>query len=121
MNIFTSSFSKAKGLDSSRYFIVSISRFSPRGFSGYKCPSFAPSRGLLSAYKKGLSESAYERRFLYELGSKDSIYSVFRSLAAACGGRDIVLCCYEPAGAFCHRRLIAQVVAMFWNYSINEI
>ena len=121
MNIFTSSFSKAKGLDSSRYFIVSISRFSPRGFSGFKCPSFAPSRGLLSDYKHGLSESDYTSRFISELGSKDSIYSVFKSLAAACGGRDIVLCCYEPAGAFCHRRLIAQLVAMFWHYSIVEL
>ena len=121
MNIFTSSFSKAKGLDSSRYFIVSISRFSPRGFSGFKCPSFAPSRSLLSDYKHGLSESDYTSRFISELGSKDSIYSVFRSLAAACGGRDIVLCCYERGDGFCHRHIIAQLVAMFWHYQINEI
>lgn len=121
MNIFTSNFAKAKGLDSSKFLVVAISRFVPRGYSGVRELRFAPSRRLLMSYKGGLSIHDYEEVFFSELGNMDRVYSVFRDLASLSNGRDIVLCCYERAGEFCHRRLIADFVFSHWHYDIKEL
>lgn len=121
MNIFTSNFAKAKGLDSSKFLVVAISRYVPRGYSGVRELRFAPSRRLLMSYKGGLSIHDYEEVFFSELGNKDRVYSVFRDLASLSNGRDIVLCCYERAGEFCHRRLIADFVFSHWHYDIKEL
>ena len=121
MNIFTSNFAKAKSLDNSKYLVVAISRYVPRGYSGVRELRFAPSRQLLMSYKKGLSSKLYTQLFFNELGSKIRVYSVFKDLASLSNGRDLVLCCYEKAGDFCHRRLIADFVLTHWNYDIKEL
>lgn len=121
MNIYTSYFSKAVFLDESKYMVVAISRYVPMGFSGVRELRFAPSRKLLMDYKKGLSQNLYTQRFLNELRNEDCVYSVFKDLARLSKGRDIVLCCYEKAGDFCHRRLIADFVLSHWNYDIKEL
>lgn len=121
MNIFTSSFSVARGLDSSRYCVVSIARFVPRGFKGVRCLAFAPSKELLSDYKEGLSESSYKSRYLKELGCASHVHEVFESLVPFCKGRDLVLCCYESADKFCHRHLLADFVKSRWGYVIEEL
>lgn len=121
MNIFTSNFSKAKSLDTSRYLVVAISRYVPKGYSGVRELRFAPSRQLLMSYKKGLSTDIYTQLFFNELRNKESVYSVFKDLARLSNGRDIVLCCYEKPGDFCHRRLIADFVLSNWNYEIKEL
>lgn len=121
MNIFTSNFAKAKSLDDSKYLVVAISRYVPRGYSGARELRFAPSRGLLKAYKDGLSSKLYTQMFFNELRNEESVYAVFKDLARLSHGRDIVLCCYEKAGDFCHRRLIADFVLTHWNYDIKEL
>lgn len=121
MNIFTSNFAKAKSLDDSKYLVVAISRYVPRGYSGVRELSFAPSRRLLMSYKKGLSSELYTKAFFNELIDEENVYSVFKNLARLSHGRDIVLCCYEKAGDFCHRRLIADFVLSHWNYDIKEL
>lgn len=121
MNIFTSNFAKAKSLDSSKFLVVAISRYVPKGYSGVRELRFAPSRKLLMSYKNGLSTHDYEEIFFSELGNTDSVYSVFCDLAKLSNGRDIVLCCYEKAGEFCHRRLIADFVFSHWHYDIKEL
>ena len=121
MNIFTSNFAKAKSLDNSKYLVVAISRYVPKGYSGVRELRFAPSRRLLMSYKKGLSSELYTKAFFNELIDKENVYSVFKDLASLSHGRDIVLCCYEKAGDFCHRRLIADFVSSNWNYDIKEL
>lgn len=121
MNIFTSNFAKAKSLDHSKYLVVAISRYVPKGYSGVRELRFAPSRQLLMSYKKGLSTDIYTQLFFNELRNKESVYSVFKDLARLSNGRDIVLCCYEKPGDFCHRRLIADFVLSNWNYEIKEL
>ena len=121
MDIFTSSFAKAKNLDNSRFCVVSIARFAPRGFKGVRCSSFAPSRELLYDYKAGLSESDYKARYLNELGDSVHIHEIFESLVPFCKGRDLVLCCYESDGKFCHRHLLSDRVYQLFGYRINEL
>lgn len=121
MNIFTSSFSLSRGLDSSRYLVVSISRFPPKWYHGVRCFEFAPSMSLLSDYHHGLSKDAYVRRYRSEVLDSVNVHGVFERLAALSHGRDIVLCCFEPAGRFCHRHLLADYVKGVWGYSIDEL
>lgn len=121
MNVFTSCFKFAKGLDSSRFFVVSISRFPPRGFQGYCCYDFAPSADLLKRFKGGLSQYHYGVRYRRDVLDRVDVHRVFEGLARLACGRDIVLCCFEPAFDFCHRRLLARYVQERWGYSIEEL
>lgn len=121
MNIYTSYFSKAKYLDSSEYCIVSISRFPPRGFKGVRCLSLAPSADLLSDWKKGMSESEYIRRYRAEMNDLFDLHHIFETLAMFCKGRNMVLCCYEGDGKFCHRHVLSDIVYEKFGYRINEL
>lgn len=121
MQVFTSCFKFAKSLDDSKFFVVSISRFPPRGFRGYKCFEFAPSVRLLKEYKEGLRNDHYAYRYERDVLKKIDVHRVFEGLARMACGRDIVLCCFEPALQFCHRRILAHYVERVWGYSIEEL
>ena len=121
ISVFTSCFKYARGLDSGRYFVVSISRFPPKWFNGCRCYELAPSAGLLKSFKAGLSQSQYEVRYRRDVLNSVDVHKVFEGLAKMAGGRDIVLCCFEPAFDFCHRRLLARYVQEVWGYSIEEL
>lgn len=121
MDVFTSCFKFAKSLDSSRFFVVSISRFPPRWFQGYCCYDLAPSADLLKRFKGGLSKYHYGVRYRRDVLDRVDVHRVFEGLARLACGRDIVLCCFEPAFDFCHRRLLANYVQERWGYSIEEL
>lgn len=121
MDIFTASFKRAQALPESKYFVVSISRWPPKNFEGYRCFEFAPSAELLRSYKKGLSQIEYKRQYLSGLGSKNSVHRVFENLARLSGGRDIVLCCFEDPFMFCHRHILADFVEDQFGYIMSEL
>lgn len=121
MEIFTSYFAVARSLDPDLYFVVSISRFPPRWFSGLRCLSLAPSKDLLFDYKSGLSEAVYTRRYRHELSELFDLREVFQNLAMFSKGRDMVLCCYEKSGEFCHRHILSDIVFEKYGYRINEL
>lgn len=121
MEIFTSCFSFAKSLDASKFFVVSISRFPPRWFKGYKCKEFAPSASLLRRYRQGLSKEAYTSEFMSSVMESQDVHKVFEGLAVLACRRDIVLCCFEGEDEFCHRQLVASYVKSRWGYSIKEL
>lgn len=121
MQVFTSCFKFAKSLDDSKFFVVSISRFPPKGFKGYKCFEFAPPADLLRWFKNGLSQYQYSVKYRRVVLDNIDVHKVFENLAVQACGRDIVLCCFEPAFDFCHRRLLAQYVQEVWGYSIEEL
>lgn len=121
MEIFTSYFGRAKGLDVTRYFIVSIARFQPKDFFAYPCLALAPSVDLLRQYKNGLSRNLYEECYRRDVLESQNVHKIFENLAMLAHGRDIVLCCYERPFEFCHRRLLARYVEEHWRYSIDEL
>lgn len=121
MQVYTSCFKFAKGLDESKFFVVSISRFPPRGFKGYKCYEFAPSADLLKRFRGGLSQYHYRVSYRHDVLECVDVHKVFEGLARLACGRDIVLCCFEPAFDFCHRRLLADYVQEEWGYLIKEL
>ncbi len=72
--------------------------------------AFAPSEGLLVAYKAGqVSWDGYERRYRLEMEalarrSPDLFLALLRR-------PEVALVCYEASPARCHRRLLAECFA----------
>ncbi|AET65437.1 hypothetical protein Mhar_2081 [Methanothrix harundinacea 6Ac] len=83
---------------------VAISRTQPRGWTGRAYEPLAPPWRLLAAAKSGaIDEDEYIRRYRSEVLSKLDHATVYADL-----GEDAILLCWERAGAFCHRRLVAE-------------
>ena len=121
MQVFTCNFKKARSLDSSRYCVVSIARRSPRAMDCVRCSSLAPSAELLRSYHDGLSPESYAARYRAEIANLFDLHSVFESLVPYCKGRDMVLCCYEDEGKFCHRHILSDIVFERFGYRIQEL
>jgi hypothetical protein len=65
--------------------------------------------GLLGA---GLEPAEYRRRYRHRLHRlTPRIVRELAELREAYGPADLILCCYEPAGAWCHRVLLAEFLA----------
>ena len=83
---------------------VAISRTRPKGWTGRAYEPLAPPWRLVQAAKSGeIDEEEYTRSFREEVLSKLDPAAVYADL-----GEDAVLLCWERAGAFCHRRLVAE-------------
>lgn len=121
VNVFTSCFKKALNLDSSKYLVVSISRFNPRGFDGLSLKSLAPSRQLLADYKRGMSWDEYSKRYRLECLTSGGVRSALSLLLSHTHGRDIVLCCYESPSMNCHRFLLADFIQDCFGYIVREL
>ena len=81
---------------------VGISLSAPSFWNGPDYPKLAPSSHLLYAIKSGtIDEIEYEKRFRKEVLAKLDPMKVYEDL------KDNVLLCWEPAGEFCHRRIVA--------------
>lgn len=74
-------------------------------------PSLAPTKELLSGYRRGsYSWSDYEREFERILVERRVQDSLDRTLF----DERIVLLCSEPAAEQCHRRLVAEYLQRHW-------
>lgn len=71
---------------------------------------FAPSEGLLAAYKSGqISWDGYERRYRLEM---ETLARLSPDLFLALLRRpEVTLVCFEALPARCHRRLLADLLA----------
>ena len=96
---------------------VAISRTRPKGWTGRVYEPLAPSWRLLQEAKSGeIDESEYTRRYREEVLSKLDPAAVRADL-----GEDAVLLCWERAGAFCHRRLVAEWLEEGLGVSVPEV
>ena len=121
INIHTSNYSKARKMDKSKYLLVSISIFPPKGWTGMNARQFAPSYELLKAYHLGLSKSDYEKEYRQQISKIRNIHTLFENLVQKANGRDIVLLCYEKVGDFCHRHILSDIIYEQYGYRITEI
>ncbi|MDF0591721.1 DUF488 family protein, N3 subclade [Candidatus Methanocrinis natronophilus] len=96
---------------------VAISRTQPKGWTGRIYGPLAPSWRLLQAAKRGeIDEAEYSRRYREEVLSRLDPAAVYADL-----GEDAVLLCWERAGAFCHRRLVAEWLEEELGVSVPEM
>jgi uncharacterized protein (DUF488 family) len=76
-------------------------------------PLLAPTADLLKAYKKNNNWATYEKEFAKILDSRPIVDTLQQ---ASDGLKNICLLCSEPTPEKCHRRLVAEYVALHKKY-----
>lgn len=84
---------------------ISISRYSPRWFSGPELKQLAPTGAMLK-----MSQQDYDINFDRILDQLDSttVLNDIRKVAEEHGATSVALCCYEVPTDFCHRHVVAK-------------
>lgn len=87
---------------------VGITRFMPPYWKHPNWENLAPSKELLRQYRDGnIDEFIFRIKYFDELKQrKITPKMVVNELKKF--NKDIVLCCYEKPGDFCHRHLLAE-------------
>jgi len=94
---------------------VSIALYTPKAIKIREYPALCPSPYLLVNFKTGFcSQREYIDIFTSQLSKLDP-HKVFEDL-----GENTVLLCYEKAGDFCHRRLVAVWLEKELGIEVNE-
>jgi len=93
--IFTSNYKIAGHLPQA----VAISLGVPRGWQGRRCKALAPPRDLIKIMEPEKFIPLYRAQVLDRLDPMQVIREM--------GGDNFILCCWEPPGEFCHRRVVA--------------
>ena len=93
--------------------VIGVTRWPPHAFAGLNWNDLAPSQELLNSWKiKQLDEKQFKYQYLRELLGKDRqlVRGELRQLDKQAG--NVVLCCYEKKGDFCHRHILAEWLDM---------
>ena len=122
--IFTAPFTALEALKKAGIRAVAISRFLPDFAKGMDhFIKLAPSEKLLSDFKEGLvSQQAFTAVYAATtLTEFPTIQCIYPELLAQFGGKqDLALVCWERAGAFCHRRIVAEVMYYANGFPVVE-
>lgn len=94
---------------------VSIALYPPKGFPGRLYPQLAPLPWIFYALKNGGTEEEYVKNYQEYVLNKLDPKQVYEDL-----GPDAVLLCYEKAGSFCHRNIVAKWLMDNLNITITE-
>ena len=108
LNLATSNFSVSGKLPNA----VAISQGVPKGWQGKRYLALAPSWDLV----KEKDEAVYAARYQVEVLAKLDPETVAQEL-----GTDAVLLCWEKAGEFCHRRLVAAWLQEALGIDVHEL
>lgn len=84
---------------------VSISASAPDYFKGPRMAELTPSWDLLNSFKEGnINQVEYGELYIELLKSRDlTAQKIYDSIHD-----ETILLCYEKAGEFCHRRVLAE-------------
>ena len=108
--IYTSYFSNYKQFPAGSV-VVSIAQFAPKGWKGLELRSLAPPKEKLMMYKNHeIDEKVFEWWYLIQLNKdvnlRDRVIKLLQGLEEKYG--NVVLCCYEKKGEFCHRQVLRE-------------
>lgn len=82
---------------------VSIARSAPKFYKGKVYKKLAPPWWLVNKYKKDGDKEFYIAQYYESVLDKLDPQTIYNEL-----GDDAVLLCWEPVGAFCHRRIVSE-------------
>ena len=100
---------------------ISISLYPPRDTHYLHYPALCPSRNLLADYKRGwCDERRYTQIFEAHLAKLDPLI-VWNVLHQMTNGEEPILLCYERAGSFCHRRIVAKWFSRSLDIEVPEV
>lgn len=116
MKIYTSYFGNLKTLGKENIVPISIARYSPKWFNGYRYTTVAPTGYMLSGACK---HDEYLRKY-EEILRNLTPQVVVNTLEQISRGKDVALCCYEKPGDFCHRHLLADWLTKNTGFDVTE-
>ena len=93
---------------------IAVCRGVPRGFKGAVCQTLAPNWETVQGMKNEYSRDFFAMKYCEYL-KKLNKSEILQELTELCGGRDVVLLCYEKPMDFCHRHLIATWLGLNWK------
>jgi hypothetical protein len=108
----TSYYSKSAKLPNA----VSIAGKAPDWYTGREYKALAPKYWFFAKYKQDHDEKFYTEQFQKEVLDQLDPQQVFNDL-----GEDAVILCWEAAGKFCHRRLVAKWLEEKLHIEVPEL
>ncbi|EKE07943.1 MAG: hypothetical protein ACD_17C00437G0002 [uncultured bacterium] len=116
--ITTSYFAREKNIPNPVCISQIIPKWSTRS-RPYK--KLAPPYGLVDRYKKGLiTPEQYTEEYYQGVLSKLNPHEVLKEIISLFGD-DATLLCYEKAGEFCHRRIVADWIEKGTGVKVPEL
>ena len=115
MKIYTSYFGNLKALAKNDIVPISIARWSPKWYEGFKLLYAAPTYEMV---KGDITREQYIEKYDVILKNLNVAYFVQR-LKEIGGGKDVALLCYERPEEFCHRHLLADYMNKL-GYDVQE-
>lgn len=112
MRVYTSYFAASRNFNKNAV-VLGITRFPPNWWNGLNIDKWAPSEKLLRQYRnKEIDEFIFSMEYVQELQDRGFTQKKVKEILETIGGdRDIILCCYEKPGDFCHRHVFANWMA----------
>lgn len=108
--IYTSYFASPFLRDNNDIIAISIARVTPKWFSGPSLLEVAPPYSLVKMYKDNINEIGiqdyYRSVYTSEVLNRIDVHRLKQYFSFFT--KDIVLCCYEKTGDFCHRLLLGK-------------
>lgn len=114
MKISTGNFANVKKYRDANLEPINIA-LSARYFTGEKYKPLNPDWSF-----KDLPENEYTPIYEQKL-NKLNVQKVYNDLLSLSKNKDIVLCCHEKEGDFCHRRLVAKWLEKELNIEVLEL
>ena len=94
---------------------ISIARYEPQWYKGFRCEELYPPDEILKLYKAGrINERTYTSLYYEQVLDRlnpDRMYSLLQGM---------ILLCYEKPGQFCHRYIVAKWFREF-DYPVFEL
>lgn len=110
--MYTSNYAKNGGHPNA----VSIAGKAPIGYNGREYKKLAPKYWFFKKYKDDGDKQFYTEYYYKEVLDTLDPQIVYAEL-----GDDAILLCYEKAGDFCHRRIVAEWLSHKLGVVIEEI
>jgi hypothetical protein len=112
--IYTSYFARANKLTD--VYRISISVSTPQwAIIEDRMPLLAPSWDILNRYKKDGDVRKYRRDYFELLRERrDAVPVMLNRLEELGKNHTVLLCCWESADKFCHRRLLVEFAGKDW-------
>lgn len=118
--LYTGYFAKTKYYKDNGLVPVSVAGYTPLFFTDPKWTFFAPKKALFDSWKKGdISNEEYSEYYRKNLDSTITP-AILNKLKYTAGRYDIVLCCYEKSGDFCHRHTLASWLSEKTGLKVDE-
>ncbi len=102
---------------------ISISLYPPKNWKGKHRPLFAPTPELLKWWKASAQDTAaqeeYTREFKKTLDSRQQLIQLWVRKQKE-NPQDIMLCCFEKTGDFCHRYQVGEeILQELWGGEVG--